>query len=159
VRYSDPIAYFLTWIGHGTRLHGDERGTVDRWHNRYGDPIRGADAVRHELASSTLRYPPYVLGDAARLVVEQAVRDHAAHRRWHIHALNVRTTHFHVVVTASRYTPELVMDQFKGWGTRRLRSNGLLEARRDPWASHGSTEYVWDDEGLWEVINYVLNRQ
>jgi hypothetical protein len=39
-----PLAYHITFGTYGTRLHGDERGTVDRAMNKPGDPIIGADS-------------------------------------------------------------------------------------------------------------------
>src|SRR4029077_14507206 len=33
-----PLAYLITFRAHGTWLHGDRRGSVDRFHNRYGTP-------------------------------------------------------------------------------------------------------------------------
>ena len=33
-----PLGYFVTCRAFGTWLHGDERGSVDRKHNRYGTP-------------------------------------------------------------------------------------------------------------------------
>jgi hypothetical protein len=33
-----PLAYLITFRCHGTWLHGDERGSVDRFHNRYKSP-------------------------------------------------------------------------------------------------------------------------
>jgi hypothetical protein len=35
-----PLAYFFTFRAYGTWLHGDERGSVDRFHNQYGTPFR-----------------------------------------------------------------------------------------------------------------------
>ncbi len=33
-----PLAYFITFRCYGTWLHGDRRGSVDRFHNIYGTP-------------------------------------------------------------------------------------------------------------------------
>ena len=33
------LAYFITFRCYGTWLHGDERGSVDRFHNIYGMPF------------------------------------------------------------------------------------------------------------------------
>jgi hypothetical protein len=33
-----PLAYLITFRGYGTWLHGDVRGAVDRFHNRFGTP-------------------------------------------------------------------------------------------------------------------------
>jgi hypothetical protein len=34
-----PLAYLITFRAYGTWLHGDSRGSVDRFHNRYGVPL------------------------------------------------------------------------------------------------------------------------
>jgi hypothetical protein len=34
-----PLAYLITFRAYGTWLHGDSRGSVDRFHNRYGAPL------------------------------------------------------------------------------------------------------------------------
>jgi hypothetical protein len=34
-----PVGYLITFRCHGTWLHGDKRGSVDRSHNRYGSPL------------------------------------------------------------------------------------------------------------------------
>jgi hypothetical protein len=33
-----PLAYLITFRSYGTWLHGDPRGSVDRFHNVYGTP-------------------------------------------------------------------------------------------------------------------------
>jgi hypothetical protein len=32
------LAYLITFRSYGTWLHGDNRGSVDRFHNRFGEP-------------------------------------------------------------------------------------------------------------------------
>jgi hypothetical protein len=36
--YRIPLAYLITFRSYGTWLHGDPRGSVDRFHNVYGKP-------------------------------------------------------------------------------------------------------------------------
>jgi len=33
------LGYLITFRAYGTWLHGDSRGSVDRFHNRYGSPL------------------------------------------------------------------------------------------------------------------------
>jgi hypothetical protein len=42
-----PLAYFITFTCHGTWLHGDERGSVDRGHNAPGTPFLPPDEPRY----------------------------------------------------------------------------------------------------------------
>src|SRR5882762_2856343 len=40
-----PIAYFITFRAYGTWLHGDSRGSVDRFHKAYGSPMLPASVL------------------------------------------------------------------------------------------------------------------
>jgi hypothetical protein len=40
-----PLAYLITFNTYGSWLHGDRRGSVDRFHNRYGTPRVGANPI------------------------------------------------------------------------------------------------------------------
>jgi REP element-mobilizing transposase RayT len=111
-------------------------------------------------AVSLLAREPFVLSNEGRVVVEQAIRDHCAHRGWVIHALNVRTTHVHVVVNCSgSHTPEEAMAQFKSWCTRRLIAANLAERGRRLWTDHGSTRWVNTPHSLAQAIEYVMHEQ
>lgn len=157
---SNPLAYFITWSCYGQRLHGDERGTVDRDNNRVGRAFIAADARRVEYEARRLKHPPTLLDDAMRACVDQTIRDHADFRRWRPLAINVRTTHVHVVVAdAHDKRPEDVMGQFKSWCTRRLRESGLIAPDREVWAFHGSTRWINSESSLAETLEYVLKLQ
>src|SRR5687768_5481892 len=135
---NDALAYFITWTTYGTRLHGDERGSVDRNHNMYNTPYLAPDESRRREAERALRFPPFALTSASRRHVDEAIREHAEVKDWPIFSLNVRTNHVHLVVVAARVHPDLVMEQFKAWATRRLRAQGFLERERPAWTVHGS---------------------
>ena len=76
--------------------------------------------------------------------------------------LNVRTNHVHVVVDTrgeQMPSPEKVLEEFKSWGTRRLRKAGLIRAEGPTWTYHGSTRWINDADDLASAIDYVVNRQ
>jgi hypothetical protein len=157
-----PLAYFLTWTTYGTRMHGDDRGSVDVLHNTPGTPLLPPDPELERAARMSLVYEPIVLSNQMRDVVSCAIRDHARIRCWKELALNVRTNHVHVVVDcrgAAMRSPERVMEEFKYWGTRRLRASNLVRSAGRIWTDHGSTRWINNAEGLSEAINYVLNLQ
>jgi REP element-mobilizing transposase RayT len=153
-----PQAYFLTWTTYGTRLHGDPRGTVDKAHNLYGHPRLPTNNPRRILAQSKLEADPVILTPAKRHAVRAAILEHATFKQWPIHALNVRTNHVHVVCSAKE-PPEKVMNAFKAYGTRRLRTDKLAAADSKVWTHHGSTRYLWDGVGLHEAVYYVTRLQ
>ena len=102
------------------------------------------------------------LDSAQRALVEDTVRDHCRIRNWSLRAVNCRTNHVHVVVTADVH-PDSVREQLKAWCTRRLkglaRSNTQQSVRRNWWAERGSRRYINDAESLEAAILYVLNGQ
>jgi REP element-mobilizing transposase RayT len=154
-----PLAYLITFRCYGTWLHGERRGSVDRQHyNRYGTPDMPANTKILAEEEAKLKTKPILLNRAKRKVVEVAIREVCEHRRYTLHAINVRTNHVHSVVTAS-CEPERVMDSFKAYATRQLREAGLLSHDAKPWARHGSTPYLWSEEELQRAIDYVFNGQ
>ncbi len=100
-----------------------------------------------------------------RELIEQTIRDHCRIRGWKLFAINVRSQHVHVVVQGNA-TPEIMMEQFKAWCSRRLsNAAGLTEkiakdaGRRKWFTEGGSTKWINDERYLEEAIDYVLNRQ
>jgi REP element-mobilizing transposase RayT len=155
------LAYHLTWTTYGTWLAGDARGWVmwGEWGVKPPDPARES-AVRNRLAE-----PVVIFTEKQRILVERTIRDHCDHRRWLLHAVNVRTNHVHVVVTADR-RPDEVMGQFKAWCSRRLSDAERLvrtvakKAGRRHWFTEGGDHEVIDtDEYLVNAVTYVLERQ
>jgi REP element-mobilizing transposase RayT len=100
--------------------------------------------------------PPVVLTGEQRAIVERTIREVIAYRGWTLHAINVRTNHIHVVVTAER-NPETVMEQLKAWCSRRLSEH--IGHKQKWWTEHGSTKWITDDEYLASAIHYVSEMQ
>ena len=94
-----PLAHLITFRGYGTWLHGDERGSIDRFHNRYQSPYIPPNQRWHQHNSRTLRCEPVLLNAAQRESIEAAVRETCDLRQWLLRAISVRTNHVHVVVS------------------------------------------------------------
>jgi REP element-mobilizing transposase RayT len=156
----DPIAYFLTWTTYGTWLPGDVRGWVAK-----PGLFRGPNAELEAAAQSLMTEPALTLDLDQRRVVEKTISEHCAIRSWHLHAVNCRTEHVHVVVTAPHRDPEVVMDQFKAWCTRRLkdldrrRYGSAATIRNNWWTQRGSKRKFYDEKGLFGAIDYAVNGQ
>jgi hypothetical protein len=157
---ADPLAYFLTWTTYGTWLPGDERGWVER-PGQFRPPNPGLEAA----ARSLLKEPPCVLNPEQRRLVEDTIARHCAIRGWQLHAVNCRTKHVHVVVTA-KVPPKVVRDQFKAWCTRRLKEQQRA-SNPDPsqgvrshwWTEGGSVRSLNDEDSLAEATRYVRDCQ
>ena len=116
--HDDPIAYFITWTCYGTYLPGDERGWT-KWHK--GDQLPQPlleDWCRDQMSETAV-----LLDHTQRDIVNQVVRDNCEIRGWTLPAVNCRSNHCHVVVTAVNDDGEQVRDQFKSWATRRLKEH------------------------------------
>jgi REP element-mobilizing transposase RayT len=152
----DPVGFLLTWTTYGTWLPGDERGWV--WK---GKELQVEDLDLKAVARDRLTEPPCTLDDEQRHLVEKTITDHCTIRQWHLHVVNCRTNHVHVVVSANR-DPKEIRDQFKAWCTRKLKA--LQRTRGQPvrenwWTERGSQRYLGDDESLAAAIRYVLEGQ
>jgi REP element-mobilizing transposase RayT len=147
------IAFFSTWTTYGTWLPGDPRG----WYE-HGRGLQEPDARLRLEAMLRMTDSAVVLDTAQRRLVEQTIADHCAIRDWTLHAVNCRSNHAHVVVTAPGRPIELPREQFKSWCTRRLKA-----LARDPrehwWSDRGWDEYIDDEEVLAAVIAYVREGQ
>ena len=153
-----PLAYFISLRTYGTWLHGDQRGSIDRFHNRYRSPYIPPNANWHRYNQEQLKAEPLILGAPQRRSIDFAIRDTCKIRNWALLAFNVRTNHVHLVVTANR-PAELVLIAFKANATRQLREDGLWPYSFSPWARKGSKRKLWNERSVANAINYVLYGQ
>jgi REP element-mobilizing transposase RayT len=179
--FSQPIASLLTWTTYGTWLPGDRRGWVRR-----GAGMQPPDDRAERGARRLMTETPCILDLAQRRAVEEAIYSHCILRGWRLHAVNCRTNHVHVVVTASSVRAAMARRQLKAWCTRRLKQMETRSAsegnparpmetrsasegnpfsvpaaavRRNWWAERGSERPLFDEEGLHDAIQYVLEGQ
>ena len=153
------VAYLITFRCYGTWLHGGERGSVDRRYlNRFGTSKIVTTADKEKRRVGLLSQPPYVLGAAERGVVEEAIREVCRLREYGLFALNVRTNHVHLA-TSNSDSPERMMNGFKAYATRALRTAGLVARDQRIWSRHGSTKYLWSEKEVAMAVDYVVNGQ
>ena|SRR6185437_10960225 len=164
------IAYFSTWTTYGTWLPGDERGWFDA-----GKGFRPPDLMRQLTAALRMSEAAIALDSAQRRFVEDIIASHCAIRGWTLHAVNCRSNHVHVVVSAIGRAIEVPREQFKAWSTRKLkevgsslalranalRANGEISApvRDKWWSERGWDLYIDTQESLHDCMAYVLEGQ
>ena len=101
--------------------------------------------------------------DACRLTktqreaVEAQVVETCGYRGWHLHAVNCRSNHIHVVVTANETAPKKIRIDLKAYATRCLKK--LDETRDDWWAERGSIRWIFNEDDLESAIIYVIDGQ
>jgi len=149
---------FLTFRTRGTWLHGDPRGSQDRFRNEYGTPRISHTPAWQDEEACRLRHPPVTLDAAMRRIVHDAIVDKCDWRGWPLHALRIRTEHVHAVLSCS-ISPDDAMNQLKSWCTRKLREAGLISADLKPWSRHGSTVCLYRQSQFDAACRYVRDEQ
>ena len=155
---NEPIAYLITFRTYGTWLHGDERGSIDKYHNKYQMPPAVVSRNRETIHRERLKSPPFLLDARSRSIVEKAIEEVCEFRNWSLLGLEVRTNHVHSVNTATGASSKMLND-FKAYSTRRLRENGCWNYEHSPWVDKGSRRMLWTDEHVAKAVDYVLDGQ
>jgi REP element-mobilizing transposase RayT len=151
--HGDPIGYFLTWGTYGTWLPGDARG----WFERSGgsqtpDPIRELEAKARMIEDAC------ILTQEQRRAVEVQIAGTCTHRGWTLHAVNCRSNHVHVVVTADVRDPKKIRIDLKAW-TARVLMEKFDRGRKNWWEERGSIRYLNKEDDLEAAIVYVRDLQ
>ena len=153
-----PLAFFITFRSYGTWLHGNERGSVDRRHRRFGTPMLPPNPIRQAYERRLLNSSPVKLTKDRRKAIERGIREACGVLNWRLWAFNIRTNHVHVVVSAN-CNSRRVRSTLKANATRSMRESGCWQSPRSPWAAKGSRRFLWTEEQLIEAIDYVLYSQ
>ena len=155
-----PLAYFITFRTYGTWLHGDDRRSVDTHDgkNVYGFPDRDPNKNLRNRMRDNMKGLPVCLDRAQRGIVKEAIKEVCEVRGYRLLALNVRTNHIHVVVSAVKKS-ETVAGEFKRIATSRLRDNGYFLNGRRIWSRGRSRPPLWKPREVESAIEYVLYRQ
>ena len=154
-----PIAYLISFRCYGTWLHGDERGSINRFNNVYRSPYMESNRGWENYNAAKLKGEPVRLNADQRNVVEGAVREVCNYKQWLLHAISIRTNHGHTVVSTGDASSKAALNAFKAYATRHLRDKRLWTFSHSPWADKGSRRLIWNEESLLRAIDYVVNGQ
>ncbi len=154
-----PVAYLFTFRCYGTWLHGDKRGSIDKFNNKHDTPYLPANQNWLEFNRKILKYNPVELDDKMRNSVEIALREICEIRKWEIFAINVRTNHAHLVASIGSDNSKKALIAFKANATRKMREDGVWKFEHSPWAEKGSRRYLWNEKSIETAVDYVINGQ
>ena len=152
------VTYLLTFSCYGARLHGDERGTVDRNHNLVGARYLPCEPTWIDAERRNMLQGRYHLDAPRRSIVIRSILEVCAHRCWPPIAVHVRSSHVHVVLDAPE-PPEPVLTALKSYASRALNRAGLDVPNRRRWSRHGSTRYLWNRVAIDRAVGYVADGQ
>lgn len=153
-RNGPPLAYLITFRAYGTWLHGDQGGSVDRFHNQFGAPLISPNERWRKHNRSLLIEAPFKLDSRPRALVKKAIQETCTIRKWEFWITNVRTNHVHTVVSAL-CKPEIILAAFKANATRMLREAAYWRSRKSPWVEKGSKKYLWTENDVINAVAYV----
>jgi REP element-mobilizing transposase RayT len=156
--YNAPIAYLFTFTPYGTRLHGDERGTVDAWHNEYGTPLAPLNEPRQVDKIRAMSEDALLIDPKMRGIIEDTLEQHCKFRGWKLYAYNVRTNHVHAVISARSDATKMLND-LKAYLTRALRRGGAIAGRNKVWTEGGSKRHLFTDKAVARACAYVRDAQ
>ncbi|MCY2931629.1 MAG: transposase [Planctomycetota bacterium] len=154
---ADVLGYFLTWTTYGTWLPGDARGWIDE-HRVHGDVVEPPNPALEAQARELMKEPPAILDPPSRTIAEEAMRAACEEFGWTIRAMEVRSNHVHVVVTASDSSPGKVMGVMKARATKALNLHPASGARERWWTKDGSKRLLTSPAALTAAIRYVENQ-
>ncbi len=149
-----PLAYHITVGTYGTRLHGDERGTVDRRMNKPGDPIIGRAEEWEKLERSLLKFPPVILTEEQRRFIEGAVPAVCEKGGWVFVNCAARPDHVHVQLKGSA-DGKAIRRWLKTWLGQELNGKWPRPQGSTWWAECGSVKWIWTDDYFENVYLYI----
>jgi hypothetical protein len=153
-----PLAFHITFGTYGTRLHRDPRGTVDRKHNVYGEPIVGADADWEREETASLKFPPVKLDDAQRLFVEHTIPSICERGGWKLQICAAREDHVHNVFTTCS-EGQTVRRLLKRWLSEAMSERWPLALGQVWWAECGSVKWAWTQDYYERAYDYIRRQR
>ena len=150
----EPIGYFLTWTVYGSYLQGDSRW----WRSKQFGHTPPMPLLLN-WHKKRLRHKVLLLGIAHRQAVEEEIQRLCTYRGWNLSAVNARSNHAHVVVSAESHPGNQIRDQLKANCTRVLRQRFPLFRDRPVWTSGGDWRTIFSEADLDYAIEYVREAQ
>lgn len=150
---NDTLTYFITWTTYGTWLPGDSLGWRKTKNGDQPPQLRLEAWCRDRMSES-----PVLLNEVQRAKVDNVCREHAEIRGWGLYAVNARSNHVHLAVTADK-KPEAVRDQFKANATRVLHQEPGAITKEKLWTRGGDCEVGDGEDNLCRVVEYITEAQ
>ena len=127
-------------------LPGSEKGWVDEQHAAPGSRLLDGNARHQDWWRVHLHETPWMLDSKARQIVLERLCSVCAHRQWICHAVHIRTTHVHAVVTGET-APERMLSDFRLMPHER-------SAMRRPRFSGTDTGLIMEVQLLWNEVSF-----
>ena len=153
-----PLAYHITFGTYGARLHGDPRGTVDRRQSAHGQPIVDCSEGRQRMEARQLKHQPVLHTAEQRAYAQDAIKQVCLQGEWELIQTACGSDHVHVLLSSDR-DPKAIRRWLKRWLGQAMSARWPLSEGQSWWAKGGSAKYVWDQEYLCSVDEYLRSQR
>jgi len=140
------VGYLVTWTTYGTWLQGRKEGFV-----KDGE-IRGENLALARSNAKNMKGPEVRLDKRQRAIVREAILAKARKIGQRILAIEVRSSHVHIVVGYDGRAIEETVKRYKNVATVALRKDGH---RGRVWTSGYDKRFCFDERSLNARIAYV----
>ncbi|MCA9234978.1 MAG: hypothetical protein KDA44_05890 [Planctomycetales bacterium] len=158
----DPsrTTWHITWGTYGTRLHGGVAPTVDKRHNRRGEPFVSRNPTVEKLARRSLNFDPVILTREQRELAEEALPAICIRGGWTYRGCAAGEDHVHVLCD--------ILPDIHGEKVRRLLKRWLGQNMSDQWplpdgarwwAVEGSNNAIHDEAYLNNAFGYIARQR
>lgn len=158
--------WLLTWTCYGNWLPGDSRGFVGNVrerdgthvnHNIPGTPYEASLPLLEAWVHEQMNGPPVALEQREATALIAQYQDTARIRNWSLEAASVMFNHTHLVVGVSGDPdPHRMLELFKSWATRAIKSIRPMPASGKFWTAKGSVRKLSD---VRSAVIYVVEKQ
>lgn len=147
-------AWHITFGTYGTRLHGALQPTVDRQHNRRGQPFLGVDVARESCERTQMSHPSVLLSLDQRLFIQSRLTSICDRGGWNLITSAAEQNHVHILIqTTPMVHGKQIRTLVKRWLTQALNERWTMSSRW--WVEGGSTKPVKDKAYLQTAIAYI----
>jgi len=154
--HPNRTTWHITFGTYGTRLHGDDRPTVDRQHNERGMPFVEPDPQRQSAERDRMRFPPIYLTAQQCRFIQQVMPSICRRGGWERRTDAAQADHVHVLLDVDRAVHgEKVRRLIKRWLGQALKARWPLRKGATWWAEEGSNVPVDDETHLNNAFDYI----
>jgi REP element-mobilizing transposase RayT len=161
-QHLDPArtTWHITFGTYGTRLHGGERPSVDKWHNQLEEPFVEPNTAREQSARGRMKFAPRYLTAEQRSFTESALPAICQRGGWTYRTCAAAPDHVHLLCD--------VVPAVHGEKVRRLVKRRLNQALSERWpladgatwwAEEGSNVAVRDEAYLNNAYKYIVRQR
>lgn len=152
-------SWYITWGTFGSRLHGDDRPTVDKTHNVFGTPFVGENPDRLWSEVRRMTADTVWLGRAQQRFVQDTLPAVCGRGGWLLRVCAAGPDHVHVLCDVLPQTHgEQVRRLMKRWLTQSLARKWTVPLK-GWWAEEGSNKAIRGEDYLNNAYNYIAGQR